>query len=398
MKVREHVEQICGGLLKQKEEVKVRMNEPNKKIPFAEPKPGSRRIVVMGGSFNPPTLAHLRLMRAAVDALGAEKGIFVPSNHAYVERKMRRQRQEKEVLPEDMRLEMLAAMCKEDSRLAVDTCEYGRDPSAKTFETMETIQEKYPEAELYFVAGGDKLAVIPRWHRKEEFLQRFRLLVTRREGTSPESVIEKQPFLKQHADAFVLLAEPEGIENISSTRVRSLLRAGDERAAEQLHPLVWEILLREGRLNRNADITSFRGAYDFLSNFYAAPVEYEGLVYQNAEAAFQAQKCLDRPEREGFCELPANRAKRLGRQVKLRGDWEEIKTELMLEIIRAKFTQNEELAARLLATGDRSLVEGNTWHDVFWGVDQKTGQGENHLGRILMQVRNELKEKAAGEK
>lgn len=119
-----------------------------------------------------------------------------------------------------MRLEMLAAMCKEDSRLAVDTCEYGRDPSAKTFETMETIQEKYPEAELYFVAGGDKLAVIPRWHRKEEFLQRFRLLVTRREGTSPESVIEKQPFLKQHADAFVLLAEPEGIENISSTRVR----------------------------------------------------------------------------------------------------------------------------------------------------------------------------------
>ena len=161
---------------------------------------------------------------------------------------------------------------------------------------------------------------------------------------------------------------------------------------------MWEILLREGRLNRNADITSFRGAYDFLSNFYAAPVEYEGLVYQNAEAAFQAQKCLDRPEREGFCELPANRAKRLGRQVKLRGDWEEIKTELMLEIVRAKFTQNEELSARLLATGDRSLVEGNTWHDVFWGVDQRTGQGENHLGRILMQVRNELKERAAGEK
>ena len=84
--------------------------------------------------------------------------------------------------------------------------------------------------------------------------------------------------------------------------------------------------------------------------------------------------------------------------MKLRGDWEEIKTELMLEIVRAKFTQNEELAARLLATRDRRLVEGNTWHDVFWGVDQRTGQGENHLGRILMQVRNELKEKAAGEK
>ena len=96
-------------------------------------------------------------------------------------------------------------------------------------------------------------------------------------------------------------------------------------------------------------------------------------------------------EREQFCELPANKAKRLGRQVELRSGWEEIKTELMLEIVRAKFTQNPVLAARLLATGARKLVEGNTWKDVFWGVDLRTGEGENHLGQILMQVREELK-------
>ena len=114
-------------------------------------------------------------------------------------------------------------------------------------------------------------------------------------------------------------------------------------------------------------------------------------MYQNAEAAFQAQKCLDPAEREQFCELPANKAKRLGRQVELRSGWEEIKTELMLEIVRAKFTQNPVLAARLLATGARKLVEGNTWKDVFWGVDLRTGEGENHLGQILMQVREELK-------
>ena len=346
------------------------------------------RIVVMGGSFNPPTLAHLRLMLAAVEAVGAEKGLFVPSNHEYVRKKMLRQRLEGEVLSEDLRAEMLTGMCAEDSRLGVDTCEFGREPGWRTFETMEAIQTKYPEAELYFVAGSDKLRIIPRWHRSKEFLQSFKLLVARRDGTDPEEMIRSNPFLNKHADAFVFFTELEGLEDISSTHVRKLLSAGDASAEEQVHPAVWE-LLKEGW--SKMDITSFRGDYDFLSNFYAAPVEYGGLMYQNAEAAFQAQKCLDPAEREQFCELPANKAKRLGRQVELRSGWEEIKTELMLEIVRAKFTQNPVLAARLLATGARKLVEGNTWKDVFWGVDLRTGEGENHLGQILMQVREELK-------
>ena len=145
------------------------------------------RIVVMGGSFNPPTLAHLRLMLAAVEAVGAEKGLFVPSNHEYVRKKMLRQRLEGEVLSEDLRAEMLTGMCAEDSRLDVDTCEFGREPGWRTFETMEAIQKKYPEAELYFVAGSDKLRIIPRWHRSKEFLQSFKLLVARRDG-------QKQPF------------------------------------------------------------------------------------------------------------------------------------------------------------------------------------------------------------
>ncbi len=114
---------------------------------------------------------------------------------------------------------MLTGMCAEDSRLGVDTCEFGREPGWRTFETMEAIQKKYPEAELYFVAGSDKLRIIPRWHRSKEFLQSF----------------------------------------------------------------------------------------------------------------------------------------------------------------------------KLLATGARKLVEGNTWKNVFWGVDLRTGEGENHLGQILMQVREELK-------
>ena len=97
-------------------------------------------------------------------------------------------------------------------------------------------------------------------------------------------------------------------------------------------------------------------------------------------------------EKMEFTQLRPSASKKLGRRVKLRPDWEEVKVGLMEEIVRAKFTQNEELKALLLATGEAYLEEGNTWHDTCWGVDAKTGEGQNHLGKILMKVRDELKE------
>ena len=137
-------------------------------------------------------------------------------------------------------------------------------------------------------------------------------------------------------------------------------------------------------------IDIFRGTYFFLSNFYEAPVEYGGLRYLNNEAAFQAQKCLTEEEKQGFTQLPPNKAKRLGRQVVLRSDWEQVKVGIMEEIVRAKFTQNTDLRNQLLATRDAELVEGNNWNDTFWGVHLSNGKGENHLGQILMKVRSEL--------
>lgn len=73
-------------------------------------------------------------------------------------------------------------------------------------------------------------------------------------------------------------------------------------------------------------ITVFRDEYDFLSNFYPCRVEYKGIRYQNAEAAFQAQKCIDEEDKLAFCGLPAAKAKRHGRQVLLRPDWERVKS------------------------------------------------------------------------
>ena len=135
-------------------------------------------------------------------------------------------------------------------------------------------------------------------------------------------------------------------------------------------------------------IDEFDGKYSFLSNFYPAPVDYQGYHFENSEAAYQASKCPDRML--DFCGLPPNRAKRLGRKVPMRPDWELVKYDVMYEVCMAKFTQNPDLLSKLLATGDAELIEGNTWGDRVWGVDIHRGIGENHLGKILMRIRSEL--------
>lgn len=135
-------------------------------------------------------------------------------------------------------------------------------------------------------------------------------------------------------------------------------------------------------------IDSFKGKYYFLSNFYKATVTFDGITYTNNEAAFQAQKVLDHNTRLEFSKLDPSQAKRKGRSVKLREDWEEVKYGLMYEICKAKFTQNLGLKELLLSTGDSYLEEGNTWGDKIWGT--VNGIGLNKLGLVLMDIRNEL--------
>lgn len=135
-------------------------------------------------------------------------------------------------------------------------------------------------------------------------------------------------------------------------------------------------------------IDNFDGEYAFLSNFYESPMTIQGITYPTNEHFFQAMKTLDPSERKKIASAQTpGQAKRLGRQVKLRWDWEGVKEDVMLIGLRYKFS-NPDLKEKLLATGNEELVEGNWWGDQYWGVCD--GIGKNKLGKLLMKVREEL--------
>lgn len=139
-------------------------------------------------------------------------------------------------------------------------------------------------------------------------------------------------------------------------------------------------------------IDEFQGEYRFLSNFYPARVQLNGVYYPTVEHAYQAAKTRDPEERKlVLTQKTPGQAKRAGRKVTIRKDWGSVKITTMEYLVWQKFKNNERLARKLLDTGNAQLIEGNTWRDTFWGVCN--GQGQNKLGKILMEVRSKLEKK-----
>ena len=141
-------------------------------------------------------------------------------------------------------------------------------------------------------------------------------------------------------------------------------------------------------------IQRFVGPYRFLSNFYPAVIIMDMELYPSVEHAYQAAKTLSPAERQEIrnCESPG-RAKRMGRGVTIRDDWDEIKLTIMESLLRYKFilgASGRDLGERLCSTYPKKLEEGNLWGDTYWGVSLDTGKGENRLGRLLMKIRRDL--------
>jgi ribA/ribD-fused uncharacterized protein len=137
---------------------------------------------------------------------------------------------------------------------------------------------------------------------------------------------------------------------------------------------------------------AFTGQYQFLSNMAPCTIVYEGFTYHSLENAYQAAKLENPEERFHFVNISPYQAKKLGRTVKIREDWDEVKIPIMYLLLRQKFFQ-EPFRRQLLETEALALVEYNYWHDNFWGsctCARCRNQGANHLGELLMTVRSEL--------
>lgn len=197
-----------------------------------------KHIVVMGGSFNPPTLAHEKLMSTAINAVNADLGIFVPSSDKYVTRKMSKVKHDNQVYSEYDREHMLNIICDSQPNFTVDVCEFGDDGRGYTYKTLCEIQKKHPDAEIYFICGADKLNIIPKWHSVDDLLTKFNIIVTARKGDNPHEQINNNIKLSKHSDKFVIVEQPNEIDEISSTEARAMINKKCKAIYDVCNPLV----------------------------------------------------------------------------------------------------------------------------------------------------------------
>ena len=138
------------------------------------------------------------------------------------------------------------------------------------------------------------------------------------------------------------------------------------------------------------NIKGFFGPYRWLSNFHLCSIPYEGLVYPSTENAYQAAK-VDLMFRDEFVTCSPNDSKTLWKKFNPKYDakgWDEVKLDIMNELLVTKFNTNDDLKQKLIDTDRRFIEETNCWGDVYWGVCD--GVGENVLGNLIMGIRDQL--------
>lgn len=310
----------------------------------------------MGGSFNPPTLAHYKLMKTALDAVDADLGFFVPVSDAYLKRKMARSGFFMVLSPE-VRIKMLETMCT-DGMMKVWEREIGT-VMARTVDTLLEIQDDYPDAEVYFIMGDDKLSLLVHMAEKSALLDRFKVVLYSREYSSDElrEILESNEITDGYEERIVVIPQQDGIDMISSSLIRERVLAG-ESCEGLLYSDVWELLKEYGPSDFPEVILRFKGDNSFLSNAFNCKFSWRGVTYRDAETAFKAAEFSD------------------GEDLKV-----------MESILRAKFEDNPNLMKKLVETGNAVLINGNNRKEEYWGIDLYSWRGENNLGKILMKIR-----------
>lgn len=172
-------------------------------------------IAVFGGSFNPPTVAHINLAKQILDNIeDVEKVVFVPVSTKY---------NKSGLAPDEDRFNMLKTICQDEENLDVSSIELDSDRQLYTIETLQKIKEQYLDKEVCFVLGTDNLKELKTWHKSSRLLEKFKVIVLERNNDCVEDIIEKDKFLQQYKDSFINLKSIEKIQ-LSSSYIRELIK------------------------------------------------------------------------------------------------------------------------------------------------------------------------------
>lgn len=171
-------------------------------------------IAVFGGSFNPPTNAHVELAKQILQGKeNIEKVVFVPVSTKY---------NKSGLAPDIERFNMLKTICENEKGLGVSSIELDSDRQLYTIETLEKLQEQNPDYDIYFVLGTDNLKEIETWHTSGRLLQNFKIIVLERDNDVMEEIIESNNFLKQYKNSFIKLENIQKID-LSASYIRELI-------------------------------------------------------------------------------------------------------------------------------------------------------------------------------
>lgn len=176
-------------------------------------------IVVFGGSFNPPTLAHINLAKQITEkVIGVEKVIFVPVSTKY---------NKKGLAPDEDRYNMLKQVCERYNNLEVSSIELDSTRQLYTIETLSKIQNDNPEKEIYFMLGTDNLKEIETWHKAQELIATFKIFVLKRDNDNMQDIIQNNELLRKYKDSFIELKDIDPIK-LSASYIREKIKNGED--------------------------------------------------------------------------------------------------------------------------------------------------------------------------
>lgn len=190
-------------------------------------------IAVFGGSFNPPTNAHINLAKQIIEKYSVNKIVFVPVSTKY---------NKNGLAPDKDRFEMLQKICNKNDKMQVSSIELDTQRQLYTIETLKILQQQNPEDEIYFILGTDNLKELDTWHNAQELISTYKILVLKRNNDNVKDIIENTSILKKHEGSFIELKDIEQID-LSSSQIREKLQKG-ENIKEVVPEEIYKDILR----------------------------------------------------------------------------------------------------------------------------------------------------------